>query len=121
MTSFVTFAGLHIALPTDWDDITTELPSDTPPTLARCNGVGALQFSVAKYVSGPVPDIDATELRGFLTDLGSRRGLSISSLSAGVGRNRFVVGTHEAGGELIRVWYVTNARDLALVTYVASE
>lgn len=89
--------------------------------MARCQGVGALQFSVGKYVSGPLPDVGETQLRGFLTDFGARRGLRISGVSTGLGRNRFIVGTHEAGGELIRVWYVTNGRDLALVTYVARD
>ena len=45
-----------VALP-GWEDITDTVEADAPPfTLARGDGVGALQFSVALYIEGPVPD-----------------------------------------------------------------
>jgi len=43
---------LLLDLPADWFDVTDDLPRDAPPTLARNSGVGALQFSIARYHSG---------------------------------------------------------------------
>ena len=121
MNMRVGFAGVAISLPDGWYDI-TDSSADGPSTLARSEGVGALQFSVAKYKSGVRPAVDQTALHLLLLNFGESRGLGIpTNISEGVGRSPFVVGDFGSASELVRVWYVSNGLDVALVTYVTEQ
>jgi hypothetical protein len=51
-----------VDLPSGWFDITEDLPASTPITLARENGVGVIQFSFARFESGPNPNIGERDL-----------------------------------------------------------
>jgi hypothetical protein len=120
MNMRVGFAGVAITLPEGWYDVTDS--SDGPSTLARTEGVGALQFSVAKYKSGVGPAVDVAGLRRLLFDFGESRRLGTpTNVIEGAGRSLFVVGDFNSASELVRVWYVSNGHDVALVTYVAEQ
>src|SRR6266404_5571669 len=56
-----------------WFDVTDELEVGAPFTLARSDGFGALQFSLATYKSGQVPAIGLDQLRQLLADFGFSR------------------------------------------------
>ena len=122
MTARIGFAGVSLILPNEWCDVSQDLPSDTPPTLAKAEGVGALQFSTAKYKKGALPNIQYEDLWEFLRQLADSEGLGKpreTSQSRGV--HPFVSGTFSSKGNLFRVWYISNGRDVTLVSYVASE
>ena len=120
MNMRVGFAGVAITLPEGWYDVTDS--ADGPSTLARSEGVGALQFSVAKYKSGTEPELDQAALRRLLFSFGESRRLGTpTNVSEGVGHSPFVAGDFNSAAELVRVWYVSNGRDVALVTYVTEQ
>jgi len=76
MTHLVTFADFQVEASDDWQDITDVLDSpDYPFTLAKENGVGALQFSAALYRRGPRPSPTKDELLSMAIELGQNRGL----------------------------------------------
>ena len=52
----VKFCGLEFDLPNDWEDVTDG--DDSPPALARPDGVGAVQFSFASRTDGAQITID---------------------------------------------------------------
>ena len=118
------FAGLTLVLPKHWSDITDSLGEGMPFTLARTDGIGALQFSVAHYKKGQLPNIDAKTLRNFLDGLFEGQGFgrpknssdwSISDELAGV------QGDHIDGAVQTRAWYVSDGRNIALVTYTTEH
>jgi hypothetical protein len=124
MTPRIRLAGLILDVPPGWSDIRRELPPDSPPTLGKADGVGVIQFSVARYRSGKVPVIRVSDLREMLEDFCAANRLEPSaSLSEGVGRdgNLFVRADLVDGDEQIVAWYVGNGSDVALVTYVTQE
>jgi hypothetical protein len=65
----VTIAGLRFEISEDWCDIAGDLAPGSPPALAREDGVGAIQFSVAKYKSGAKPSITESDLKRMLSEL----------------------------------------------------
>jgi len=122
MTERVRLAGISVILPDGWFDVTHDLPEGSPYTLGKADGLGALQFSMAKYRSGTRPRITVQELRGLLYEFGQSHGLvDAVTVREGLGQNIFVVGDFSSENEVIRVWYVSNSDDVALVTYVAQE
>jgi hypothetical protein len=116
----VEFADLMLELPEGWCDISADLSPDAPPTLARETGVGALQFSVARYRSGAKPVFDEGALEKLLVDFCRTHSLgpikpSVTSKTLCVG------GVSNCPEEVTGVWYVSNGADLALVTYTALQ
>jgi hypothetical protein len=74
--SRVLFSGLKLLLPADWCDVTEDLGSGVPATLARSgDSVGGLQLSVAHYRAGVYPKITIEHLRDLLTNLFNTRSL----------------------------------------------
>ncbi len=120
MIQHVAFAGIHLSLRSGWLDVTAELPSGSPPTLAKATGVGALQFSIARYSSGQRPGFTLARLEGLLAEFGESRSLGVPAAQERDGdKGRFVAASFQNADELVRVWYLTNGTDLALVTYVS--
>lgn len=120
MSHRCTFADVLIELPAGWVDVGQDMPEGAPPTLARVDGVGALQFSVARYQSGANPNIHADELGLLLRDFARKRSLGVpSDVEHGEAASRYIGATFVQGTDLTRVWYASNGSDLALVTYVA--
>ncbi len=119
----VDFAGLRIALREGWCDITDDLPEGTPPTLAKTDdGIGALQFSTARYRAGDRPTIGQDVLTDLLEEFADSRGLGQpSNLAARVEKPIWVAGDFPSATEFIRVWYLSNGNDVVLITYVTEH
>jgi hypothetical protein len=122
-TGYVSFAGVDVMLPGDWVDVTDDLAEGSPYTLAKSeSGIGALQFSVARYQSGPAPLFDLEKLRDLLNDFAKHHALGApTNVHVEPGEPLVIRSDFRRGNEFIRVWYVTNGNDIALVTYVAQE
>lgn len=120
MSQLCAFADVFISLPAGWLDVSDDLPEGTPPTLAKPNGVGALQFSVATYRSGVRPDVAPDGLDELLEEFAATRELGpATDVERGEAAARYVGATFLNACDLIRAWYLTNGSDVALVTYVA--
>lgn len=117
----VTFAGVRFEISEDWCEITDDLDPGTPPTLAREDGVGAIQFWVAKYESGAKPSITESDLKGMLSELLEAKHLAAAVPAAVEGSRCLAVGaTSAAPDELVAAWYLSNGADVALVTYTCT-
>jgi hypothetical protein len=117
------FPDFSVDLPFGWGDITAELDNDDPPaTVARGDGVGALQFSIALYESGPRPTGDVKELQELLDgfaethELTSRSNAIQESLPRGL-----VAASFQPNGDFLRVWYVGEGPNFAFVTYTCER
>jgi hypothetical protein len=99
-----------------WLD-TTE--ADHPPTLSKPDGYGALQFSVAKYSSGEVPQITENTLHDMLVEFAASRELGepVNPPAARLGRVTRVGATFDVEGAVLRVWYLSDGRSVVLATY----
>lgn len=117
----VTFRGLKFDLPQGWADITDDVPGGGPPSLARPDGVGVLQFTFAKYQSGENPNITVTELREFLNVFFSRNKMPYGNVIERSGRMISVQGASDSDDEFILARYFSNGKDVALATYVCSD
>jgi len=122
-TSFVDFAGLRLRLCAGWLDITGDLDPGAPPTLARADGVGALQATVAVYAGGEDPAITRTGLLKLLREFGVAHALGQPKGVVGETREGRILlsGRFSSSAEVIVAWYLTNGHDLALVTYTSLE
>lgn len=117
----VTFAGVRFELSEEWCDVTGDLDPGAPSTLAREDGVGAIQFSVAKYKSGEKPSITETVLKDMLLDLFKSNQLADVEPAILQGSRCFgVSATSAQTDEVIRAWYLSNGTDIALVTYTGT-
>ncbi|GEP41313.1 hypothetical protein [Brevifollis gellanilyticus] len=105
-----------------WSDITEEVEAVDPPwTLAKPDGVGALQFSIGIYKGGPVPNPTQRDLLSLLHGFATSQQLGDPvDLVEEDGELRLVAGSFRAGEDFLRVWYVTNGRSIAQVTYLCS-
>ncbi len=118
----VQFASVTLVLPDGWFDITDELVGGAPPTLAKANGIGALQFSVARYESGPEPLVQMADLRHLLQEFSENHDLGeAAAVKERTGEVMSVSGEFTTVGELVRAWYVSNGGHVALVTYTTQE
>ena len=116
---WVEFHELQFDLPPDWEDITDDLDDKWPPTLSRRSGVGALQFSIARYKSGKLADIGIGDLRkigaNFCADLPQKFREPVEN----VGRINTVEHVSDGEEELIAVWHLSNGRDVVMATYTS--
>jgi len=117
----VEYNGLRFELPQGWADITEDLPSGSPPSLARATGVGAVQFSIAKYRGGKEPRVTLEDLRNFLTEFCERNDMQSDTMIDRKSRVMCVAATSVANGELITANYLSNGRDVVLATYVCAD
>lgn len=121
-TNEVSFAGLTVRLPLGWVDVTDDLPDGSPYTLARGDGVGALQFSTARYRADARPEIRAEDLRDLLEEFAEARSLGEPNVSLSTSNTvQIAVSDFSVQGDFIRAWYVSNGSDIVLVTYVADS
>jgi hypothetical protein len=114
------FTAFTILAPDGWEDVTHSLDIDDPPiTLARSDGVGALQFSIAVYSCGERPDPSPNELLGMVEELGQSRGLGKpEAVLTRSGPLRLAAGSFLSDDDFVRAWYVSDGLSIALVTYV---
>lgn len=112
-----TFAGLMIDLPADWLDITDDGDPNCPPTLARQDGVGVIQFSVAHYQGGAPPNITLVELTSMFAEFAAAHGLQ-GEIEPDRGARSTVVGScSRSRDEVLCAWYVSDGWSVATVTY----
>ena len=115
------FHSLALRLPSDWRDITDDLPDGSPPTLAKPDGVGAIQFSIARHQGGEAPHVDRAALQNLLENFCARQGFDCHP-QAESHDNIQVVKSHALmDGGLVAIWYVSNGADVVLSTYVSQQ
>ena len=116
------FAGLDLIIPKEWLDITADLPEGSPPTLAKETGIGVIQFSVAKYQSGATPSITQKDLDGifgkFCRDNSMRSVIAFPPMQ---GRVLRAGGTSSTRREFIAMWFLSDGRDVVMVTYTCLQ
>lgn len=116
----VQFYGITFDLPAGWEDITDDLPAGSPPTLARASGVGALQFSIAKYRAGEKPNAGFDVLRSFMIEFCQNNLIDAKRIWARKFDSTMCVGvSSETEDKTLSAWYLSNGNDFAFVTYVA--
>ena len=122
MKSTFRFSGFSIAIDSEWRDITDCLDSpDAPATLAKVDGVGALQFSLAAYRGGNIPSANAEDLLSMVYEFAATRGLRDSrDETVNGGRPVYAGASFRASGDFVRVWYVSDGKSFLLVTYVCT-
>jgi hypothetical protein len=114
----VVFADCLLTIFDGWADVTDDLPSGSPATLARTDGVGVLQFSTARYSGGKRPTIESADLNGMLCEFAAKRGLgAVQEVRTHQNACFFVSADFENASELIRAWYVSDGTNIALITY----
>lgn len=115
--------GLLVTAVEGWLDVTEQIETHDPPfTLTKPEGVGAIQFSVATYEQGAIPDITLESLRQLLADFALSREL-------GRGVNPFESETpllisarsFDYDSNFLRAWYCSDGRNIVLVTYVCEK
>jgi len=102
-----------------WCDITGDIEAANPPwTLARPDGIGAFQFSVATYNSGQIPNPTPEVLLSLLRDFGSTHDLGEpADIVLEDGELRMATASFRQGDNFLRAWYASNGRSFAKVTY----
>ena len=115
----VTDGAIHVELPATWDDITDELEGTGYPwTLARPDGGGALQFSVALYRSGVLPQPTTAELMLLLEEWASGRGAeALHSIIVEGEPILLAAASFELEDRAWRAWYLSQNGRFALATY----
>ncbi|MBS2018696.1 MAG: hypothetical protein JST00_37865 [Deltaproteobacteria bacterium] len=78
-----------------------------------------LQFSVARYERGVRPEVGVAALQQLLEEFASQQGRRLFGVTASEGRVRIARGDLPSAAETLRVWYISNGDDVALLTYVA--
>src|SRR5216683_2180873 len=123
MSGIYIVGRLVIAAIPGWLDVTHEIETENKPfTLAKKDGVGALQFSAGIYKGGAKPNVKLSDLQklsadfGFSRELGKSFDQKISEQPLLIYAQSFISGT-----QFIRVWYCSNHRDVVLVTYVCEK
>jgi hypothetical protein len=122
-TTRVAFGGLALDATPGWTDITDDIEGDDKPfTLAKPDGVGALQFSPALYRGGAVPSPSANDLLEMVREFGHGRRLG-EPLDEALqeGRPASAGASYHSDSDFVRVWYVSDGSNIALVTYVCER
>jgi hypothetical protein len=113
--------GFTVSVPDDWRDVTDSLErEDCPFTLAVPNdGVGALQFSPAIYQGGQIPSPTIDDLNTMLTEFAEKQGfghpIENDTFSDGL---LGATASFRGDDDFIAVWYVSDGKNIMLVTYV---
>lgn len=117
------FAGVNLYLPDQWVEITDTLPSGTPPTLAREDGYGALQFTIGIHESGKVPHFTRLELERLLYHFEDGHDFERQQkvVEFADGSSFGISCDYDREAEFVRVWYVTNGKEIAFITYLNSK
>jgi uncharacterized protein YheU (UPF0270 family) len=108
------FCGLALRLPSDWWDITGDLPDGSPPILAKPDGVGAIQFSIARHQGGEDPHVDRAALHNLLESFCARNGFDCRPQAEGHDNIQVVKSHAVTDGELVAIWYASNGWNNAM-------
>lgn len=122
MTRKLLLASFSVDLPGEWERV-DDPDSCEPLTLARkVGGLGALQFSVARYVKGTPGLPSAGDLLVMAEEFGVAhelgRPIDTTTLSSDL---LLGAASFAAGGDFVRVWYVSDGWNFALATYVCEN
>jgi hypothetical protein len=113
------FAGVRLTLPSDWTEISADLPEGAVPTLAKSSGNGALQFRVYRRLPSFPGSLDHVEAKSVLAAFAEEYSLGAPlNNEPGPAVPKFAVATYRRSDDLIRVWCFTAGRSVALLTYV---
>lgn len=120
----ITLAGVSVDAPATWADITGELEQPMPFTLRdTARDLGALQFSVATYKSGPVPDPSPAALLQMARELAMAAQLTALDDARAVQEGGLRIGALGCcdGSNYIHIWYVSDGRNIAKITYTCGS
>jgi len=115
--------NLFITAPGPWKDITDAVEGVSVPfTLAKDDGTGALQFSVATYKSGKLPNVSLPDLNELRSDFAQKKGLgpAFDELQSN-GDLRVSGGSYQTTENYVRVSYCSDGRHVALITYLGGR
>jgi hypothetical protein len=110
-------------LPPDcaWSDVTDQLAGEgVPLTLAKNDGVGALQITEAKSLSGSPPDADSRTLLAMLREFGESAALGQATDMQVEAGPPIVAAASFIGDAFVRVWYLSDGANIALATYTCA-
>jgi len=118
------FGAMSIDLKDGWADTTHDVPGeDVPLTLAHQSedACGSFQFSTALYKSGALPRATAAKLAEMLFEFAEEHDLGEPSDSVVEDALlALAAATFRRGGDVIRVWYVSDGASFAKVTYLSA-
>jgi hypothetical protein len=119
----IDFDMFSVTVPYGWEDITDAVEGDDPPyTLAHVDGVGALQFSIALFKGGQIPDPAPADLLAMVEEFGLEQGFeSPVDVVTGTGPPILAAGSFTSEGDFVRVWQVSDGRSFAFITYTCAE
>lgn len=117
----IEFGGIAVSTPDSWQDISDQSEtSDAVFTLARDDGQGALQFSMAFYERGPIPNPSVADLTRMVQRFGEQRQLGEGFDSQEQdGACRIAATSYRWEDRFLRVWYVSDGRNFAFISYNA--
>jgi hypothetical protein len=112
-----------VSTPKTWHDITNEVEVDDPPfTLAKEDGFGALQFSVALYSGGSMPNPSSQDLIDMVVEFGKShrmgKGQDVTQESGDV---PLAAATFLSKEDTVRVWYISDGKNFAFITYTCES
>lgn len=119
----IAFPQFTVDAPEHWFDVTAELEGETPPlTIAPDEGLGALQFSLAKFPTTEPPAAILDKLRALLKDFaeGHQLGQAQNVTAIESPRPQLAASFHW-DGDLLRVWYLADQGNLAFLTYTCEK
>ena len=116
-----TYEAFTVDLPENWEDVSEELGDEDLVTFAQLDGKGALQVSLAVYRAGGLPKIGHLDLEELRDDFARRQGLG-SPIDTSTAETDLLVAeaSYHSDSDLVRVWYVTDGANVALLTYVCA-
>jgi hypothetical protein len=122
----IEFEHFSVMAPEEWDDITEDLiegPDDQPPySLARADGDGVLQFSLALYRAGKEPNPTVQDLANMLVEATEKYGVGAEHVVHTPNERLLIVRTDFVFEDSsVRMWHVSDRVNFAKVTYVAQE
>ncbi len=119
-TKAMAYPGLALQCPSHWDDITDQVDGDDVPiTLADFDsGVGALQFTVALYKDGELPEIDEPTIREMLAEYAENLQLGTPTEVASYdGKLDGAQATYHINEDFLSLWFLTDGTNLIMASY----
>lgn len=115
----VQFYGITFDAPDGWQDITESLPEGSPPTISKASGASVVQFSIAKYSGGKLPNISLDDLKSFTIEFCQKEDIEVKNIFTGKKFGMMHAGvSSKTADELLDAWYLSNGKDIVFVTYV---